>query len=224
MTGDVGAGTLRLVGLMIGKDLRLEWRTREIMTTMGLLALLLVIILAAAGSVAASAPVAMWVTYSFAASIGLGRTFAAERDHLAALRLAPVDRGVIFASKALANWAVLTVVQIVSIPAFGALFTEAVWTRLPALALPLTLGGAGLAAAGTLFGGLVAQLRVRDALLPILMLPVVLPVLIAAVGATAGIIEGQPLVALRPQLQLLGAFDAMFAAVCLLLFDAIVDE
>lgn len=216
---------MRLLWLMLGKDLRLEWRSREIVTTMGLLALLLVIILAAAGTdTAASAPAAMWVTYAFAASIGLGRTFAAERDDLAALRLAPVDRGMIFASKALANWAVLTVVQVASIPAFGALFTEAIWMRLPALALPLALGGAGLAAAGTLFGGLVAQTRLRDAFLPILMLPVILPVLIAAVGATAGIIDGQPLGTLRPQLQLLGAFDMLFAASSLLLFDAIVDE
>lgn len=224
MTANAGAGTLRLIGLMLGKDLRLEWRTREIVISMALLALLLVIVLAAAESAAVSAPVAMWVTYAFTASIGLGRTFATERDHLAALRLAPVDRGVIFASKALANWTVLTVVQIVSIPVFGALFTESVWTRLPALSLPLILGGAGLAAAGTLFGGLVAQLRLRDALLPILMLPVVLRVLSAAVGPTAGIIEGLPLVALRPQLQLLGAFDMLFAASSVLLFDAIIDE
>ncbi len=215
---------MRLVRLMLGKDLRLEWRTREMLTTMGLLALLLVIVLAAAGAGAAAAPAAMWIAYAFAASVGLGRTFAAERDHLAALRLAPVDRGVIFASKTLANWAVITVVQVISIPIFGALFTETIWARLPALALPLALGGAGLAAAGTLYGALITQTRLRDALVPVLMLPVILPALIAAIGATAGILNGQTLSALRPQLQLLGAFDMFFVASSVLLFDALIDE
>jgi heme exporter protein B len=210
--------------LMLLKDLRVEWRTREITTSMGLLTLLVVIILGASRSDPTFAPAAMWITYTFAAAVSLGRTFAPERDHLAALRLAPLDRGLIFASKALANWIVVTAVQVVSIPVFGALFTEAIWTRLPALVLPLVLGGAGLAAAGTLYSGLLAQARLREALLPILMLPVALPVLIAAVGATAGVIDGQPLAALRPQLQLLGAFDTLFLASSMLMFDAVIDE
>lgn len=215
---------MRQVRLMVGKDLRLEWRTREIVTTMGLLALLLVIVLGATGSDPEAAPVAMWITYAFGAALGFTRTFTLERDHLTALLLAPVDRGVIFVSKALANWLVLVVVQVISLPLFGALFTEAVWTRLPALVLPLGLGGVGLALVGTLYGGLIAQARLREALLPILMLPVILPVLVAAVGATAGILDGQPLSAVGPHLQLLGAFDMLFAATSLLLFDAIVEE
>ncbi len=215
---------MRLLRLMVGKDLRLEWRTREIATTMGLLALLLVITLGATRSDPASAPAAMWMTYAFGAALGFTRTFGPERDHLTALRLAPVDRGAIFASKALANWVLLTAVQIVSLPLFGALFTETIWASLPALALPLGLGGAGLAAVGTLYGGLIARTRLREVLLPILMLPVVLPVLIASVGATAGILDGQPLAAVGAQLQLLGAFDMLFAAASLLLFDAIIDE
>jgi heme exporter protein B len=215
---------MRLVRLMVGKDLRLEWRTREIVTTMGLLALLLVIVFGATRSDPEAAPVAMWITYAFGAALGFTRTFTLERDHLTALRLAPVDRGAIFASKALANWLLLTTVQVVSLPLFGALFTETIWAHLPALALPLGLGGAGLAAVGTLYGALIAQTRLREALLPILMLPVVLPALIAAVGATAGILDGQPLSAVAPQLQRLGDFEMLVAASGLLLFDVIVDE
>lgn len=215
---------MRLVRLMVGKDLRLEWRTREIVTTMGLLALLLVIVFGATRSDPEAAPVAMWITYAFGAALGFTRTFGPERDDLTALRLAPVDRGAIFASKALANWLLLTTVQVISLPLFGALFTETIWAHLPALALPLGLGGAGLAAVGTLYGALIAQTRLREALLPILMLPVTLPALIAAVGATAGILDGQPLSAVAPQLQLLGAFDMLVAASSLLLFDVIVDE
>lgn len=215
---------MRTIWLMVGKDLRLEWRTREIVTTVGLLAFLLVIVLGAARSDPEGAPAAMWVTYSFAATLGFTRTFALERDHLTALLMAPVDRGAIFAAKATANWLLLTVVQVVSLPVFGALFTEAVWTRLPSLALPVLLGGVGLSAAGTLFGGLIVQARLREALLPILMLPVTLPLLIAAVSATAGILDGLPLAAVGAQLQLLGAFDILFVTASVLLFDFVLEE
>lgn len=215
---------MRTVRLLVAKDLRLEWRSREIVTTMGLLALLLVIVLGATRSDPEAAPGAMWVTYAFAATLGFTRTFALERDHLTGLLLAPVDRSVIFVAKVLANWAALVVVQVVSLPVFGALFTEVIWTRLPALALPLALGGMGLAAVGTLFGGLIVQARLREALLPVLMLPVVLPVLIAAVSATAGILDGQPLSAVGAQLRLLGAFAILLGTASLLLFDYVLEE
>jgi heme exporter protein B len=166
----------------------------------------------------------MWVTYAFAATLGFTRTFALERDHLTALRLAPVDRGSVFLAKALANWLMLLVVQVISLPVFGALFTEAVWTRLPALAVPIVLGGVGLAATGTLFGGLIVQTRLREALLPILMLPVTLPLLIAAVSATSAILDGRPLAAVGAQLQLLGAFDILFLTMSWLLFDFVLEE
>lgn len=215
---------MKLLLLLVAKDLRLEWRTREIVTTVGLLAFLLVIVLGAARSDPESAPAAMWVTYAFAATLGFTRTFALERDHLTALRLAPVDRGSVFLAKALANWLMLLVVQGISLPVFGALFTEAVWTRLPALAVPIVLGGVGLAATGTLFGGLIVQTRLREALLPILMLPVTLPLLIAAVSATGAILDGRPLAAVGAQLQLLGAFDILFLTTSWLLFDFVLEE
>ncbi len=210
--------------LLAGKDLRIEWRSREIVISMGLMALLLVVVLAAAGAGAVSAPAAMWVTYAFGAALGFTRTFAIERDHLTALLLAPVDRALIYAAKGMTNWVALTVVQAASLPLFGALFTESIWTRLPALLPPLFLGGLALAVVGTLLGALITQARLREALLPILILPVVLPALVAAVGATAGILDGQPLSAVGVQLQLLGAFDMLFAATGLLLFDVLMGE
>ncbi len=215
---------MKAVLLLVLKDLRLEWRTREVITTVGLLAFLLVIVLGATRSDPEAAPAAMWVTYTFGATLGFTRTFALERNHLTALLLAPIDRSAIFLSKALANWLLLAAVQVMSLPVFGALFTETVWTRLPALAVPLVLGGVGLAAVGTLFGGLIVQTRLREALLPILMLPVTLPVLIAAVSATGGILDGQPLSAIGAQLKLLGAFAILFVTASLLLFEVVLEE
>lgn len=215
---------MRVVRLLVGKDLRLEWRGREIVSAMGLLALLLAIVFGATRSGPEAAPAAMWVTYAFGATLGFTRTFTLERDHLTALLLAPLDRGLIFAAKALTNWLGLVVVQVISLPLFGALFTETIWTRLPALALPMLLGGVGLAAVGTLFGGLIVQARLREALLPILMLPVVLPLIIAAVGATTGILDGLPLSAIGAQLQLLLVFDIIFVTASFLLFEYVVEE
>lgn len=210
--------------LLVAKDLRLEWRSREVVLSMGLVALLLVVVLAAARAEPGLAPAAMWVTYALGAAVGFARTFATERDPLAALLLAPLDRSQIYLAKALANWLALSVVQLISLPLFGALFTEAVGRRLPVLALPLLLGGAALAAVGTLFGALVVQTRLRDVLLPVLMLPVMLPALVAAVGATEGILEGLPLAAVGAYLRLLVAFDLLFVAAGVLLFDAVIGE
>jgi heme exporter protein B len=215
---------MRTALLLVAKDLRLEWRTREILTTAGLLAFLLVIVLGATRSDPDSAPAAMWVTFTFGAALGFTRTFALERDHLTALLLAPIDRSAIFVAKALANWLLLLVVQAMSIPVFGALFTERIWTRLPSLVLPLVLGGVGLASAGTLFAGLIVQTRLREALLPILMLPVTLPVLIASVSATGGILDGLPLSAVGAQLKLLGAFDILFITASVMLFEVVLEE
>jgi heme exporter protein B len=215
---------VRTLWLLVAKDLRLEWRTREITTAVGLLAFLLVVVLGAARSDQGAAPAAMWVTYAFAATLGFARTLALERDHATALRLAAVDGGAIFLAKALANWVWLVAVQVISLPAFGALFTETVWTRLWPLVLPIVLGGVGLSAAGTLFGGLMVQTRLREALLPILMLPVTLPLLIAAVSATAAILDGAPIFAVGAQLQLMGAFDILVLTASWLLFDFVLEE
>jgi len=215
---------MSMVLLLVAKDLRLEWRSREIVISMGLVALLLVVVLAAARAEAALAPAAMWVTYTFGAAVGFARMFATERDPLTALLLAPVDRSLIYVAKALVNWLAISIVQLASLPLFGALFTETVWTHLPALALPLFLGGLSLAVVGTLFSALIVQTRLRDALLPLLMLPVMLPALIAAVGATTGILEAQPLTAVAVHLRLLVAFDMLFAAAGVLLFEVLISE
>jgi ABC-type transport system involved in cytochrome c biogenesis permease component len=210
--------------LLVAKDLRVEWRTRELASAMALLALLLVVVLAALGGSPGTTAVAMWVTYTFAATLGFARLFALERDHLTALRLAPVDGGAVVLAKALASWTVLAAVQVISLPAFAVLFSEAVWRHAVRLAPVLGLAGAGLAAAGALVGGLVTLARLREALLPVLLLPVTLPVLAAATTATARVLEGAPLPVVAPQLQLLGAFAMLFAAASVLLFDHLVEE
>jgi heme exporter protein B len=216
--------TLRALGILLVKDTRLEWRTREILTAMVMLSMLFIVIASAVRPDPGAAPGVMWMTYAFGAALGFGRAFAWEHDDMAALRLAPVDPGVIFLAKTALNWGLLLVVQAVSIPVIAALLSPAVWARLAVVSVPLVLGALALAATGTLLGALLRQARVREVLLPVLLLPLVLPAVIAAVTATAGVLDGGGLRAISPQLQLLGAFDILALTAGVMLFDVMLEE
>lgn len=215
---------MRALVILIVKDARIEWRTREIATVTVMLSVLFVVVAAAVRPDPVAAPSVMWMTYAFGASLGFGRTFAWERDDMTALRLAPVDPAVIFVAKTAVNWVVLLAVQAVSLPLIAALLSPALWARLAIVAVPLVLGALALAATGTLLGALLRQARVREVLLPVLLLPLVLPAVVAAVTATNSILEGAGLWAVGPQLQLLGAFDILALTAGVVLFEALVEE
>jgi heme exporter protein B len=215
---------VRMLAILVVKDARIEWRTREILTMMVMLTMLFVVVAAAVRPDPDAAPSVMWMTYAFAAALGFGRAFAWERDDMSALRLAPVDPGVIFVAKTALNWAVLLAVQAVSLPLIAALLAPGVWAHLSAVAVPLVLGALALAATGTLLGALLRQARVREVLLPVLLLPLALPAVVAGVTATAAVLDGGGLRAVGPQLQLLGAFDILALAAGVVLFDAILEE
>jgi heme exporter protein B len=212
------------VWMLLAKDLRVEWRTREITTAMILLSVLFAIVAGTVRPDAAAAPAVMWMTYAFGSALGFARALAWEREDIAALRLAPVDPAAIFLAKTTANWLLLVVMQVVTVPLVAAMFAPAVWSHAVRLGAPLGLGGLALAATGTLLGALLLQARLREILLPLLMLPLALPAVIASVGATIGILDGLPLAAVLPQLQLLGAFDILIVTSGVLLFNAILDE
>jgi heme exporter protein B len=143
---------------------------------------------------------------------------------MTALRLAPVDPGVIFAAKTALNWLVLLAVQAASVPLVAALLSARVWDRFAAVSVPLALGALALAATGTLLGAVLHRARLREVLLPMLLLPLALPAVVAAVTATAEILDGAGLRAASPQLQLLGAFDILALAAGVVLFDAVLEE
>jgi heme exporter protein B len=160
----------------------------------------------------------------FAALLGLNRAFALEleNDALAGLALAPADRGWIFLGKALANVMLIFGVQLVTAAAFGLAFDVPVLERAAPLAAVLALGALGLAAAGTLFGAVAVRTRFRELVLPLLLLPLLVPVLIAAVRATAGLLETG---AIPPApLRLLLVADAVFWIASYVLFEFVLDE
>jgi heme exporter protein B len=169
----------------------------------------------------------LWVTVLFAGLIGFARTFEVDREEGAvdALLLAPVDRSALFAAKAAANLVFVTLLEALLVPAFALLFSIPAGTSWGALVLVLLLADAGFAAIGTLFSSLSAQTRSSELILPVLALPALVPVFIAAVELTARIFLGFPATAVAGTgwFVLLCAFDVIFLVVGALAFEYTLD-
>ena len=214
---------------IVWKDLTAERRSRELLSAMLVFALLVILSFNFAldldpktrGSVASGV---LWVTFIFAGTLGLNRSMATEKDRgcLDGLLLAPIDRSAIYFGKAIANLAFMLIVEAIVFPLYSVLYNVNLF--LPGLLLTVFLGSVGYVAVGTLLSSMAVQARTRDMLLPILLFPVALPVLIAAVKASAGYLGGLPLEEITPWLNLLVVYDVVFIAVAFMVFDFIVEE
>lgn len=220
---------LRAVGALLWKDFITEWRSRESLSAMLVFALLVILIfnfaleldLRARESLSAGI---LWTTFIFSGTIGLNRSLAVEKDRgcLDGLLLAPVDRSVIFFGKALGNLIFMLLVAAIVLPVFSFLYGIQVFQ--PGFLLVVLLGSIGYAAVGTLLATMVVQVRTRDILLPILLFPLTLPVIIAAVKASQGFIQLQPWVEFSIWVNILVAYDLIFIAAAFMLFDFILEE
>src|SRR5215212_5826644 len=203
------------------KDLLAEARTREVVTASLVFSLMVLVLFNFAfdlrvENAQAVAPGVLWVTFTFAGVLALGRAFAREQDRgtLEGLLLSPVDRGALYLAKLLANATFMLVVEAISLPAFVGLFNrELDWPLAIAVVLLGTLGFAGL---GTLLAAMAASTRAREVMLPLLLFPLSVPVLIATVKATGQALGGGD--EGHPWLGLLAAFDAIFLAISFLVF------
>jgi heme exporter protein B len=218
---------LEQVIAILWKDVRSEWRSKQMWTGMGLFAILVLVIFNFAFDLrvdnkAAVAPGALWVAFVFASMLGLGRTIAVEREKgtMDRLLLCPVDRKAVYLAKLLGNMLFIGVVEIVALPIFAVLFDVPLFFG-PLLPIVL-LGTLGIAAVGTLFAAMAAATRARELLLPILVFPLIVPVVIAAVRATGTLLV--PAANEPPWLGLMAAFDVIFLSVSMLTFEYIVDE
>jgi heme exporter protein B len=215
--------------LVVDKDLRSELRARSFLqAALSFAATAVLVFSFALGPERAQlrlvAPGLLWVAASFAAVFALGRSFAAERDAgtLEGLLLFPVPREALFLGKTLANLAMLLPLTAAALLLMFLLYgLPAPVSPLPLIAV-LVLGSAGLSTAGTFYGALSAQLSVREAFLPILVLPVVVPLIVTASRATAAALTGiGPGV---PWVSLLAAFDAVLLAATAALFRHVVES
>ena len=219
----------RVIASIIWKDLTVELRSRELLTAMLVFALLVVLIFNFALELDAKnrtgvTPGILWVTFTFAGTLGLNRSMAIEKDRgcLDGLLLVPVDRSAIYFGKFISNLAFMVIVEIIILPVYSALYNVNLFH--PGLLLVILLGSIGYMAVGTLLAAMSVQTRTRDVLLPILLFPVVVPVLVAAVKSSGGFLQGSELAEILPWLNLLIAYDVIFIAIALMLFDYIVEE
>jgi heme exporter protein B len=220
------------VSALIRKDLRLELRTPEAVPAMVLFSLSTFVLFHFAldqrevsGGLAAGI---LWVTLLFAAILGINRLFVAEREDggFDGFLLAPVDRTALFLAKAIVLFGFLVALQVVAVPAFAILLLEpSPAPGLPELIGMLLLADAGIAAVGTLVGALAVQTRAREVIVPLLALPLMIPVVIAAargiaplwLEAGAAAVEGRwPLI--------LGLYDLVFGLLAYAVFDYLLDE
>ncbi len=220
---------LRQVSTLLWKDLLAELRTRELLGGMAVFALLVLLIFNFAfdlriDNVGGVAPGVLWVAFTFAGILGLGRSFVLEKDRgaLDGLLVAPIDRGAIYLAKFLGNVLFMAVVEAIILPVFIAFFNFGITT--PELALIIFLGSAGFAAVGTLFSAMAANTRAREVMLPILIFPISVPVVIASVEATALALGGGAFADHLQWLGLLAAFDLIFGILCFAVFDYVVEE
>jgi heme exporter protein B len=219
----------RALGAILWKDVIAEWRSRELLSAMLVFALLVMLIfnfsleLNPRERQEVTAGV-LWVTFAFAGTLGLNRSMAVEKDRgsLDGLLLAPVDRSAIYFGKALSNLLFMFLVEAISLPVYSILYNTNLF--IPGLLLVIALGSVGYVAVGTLLATMTVQTRSRELLLPVLLFPIVVPVLIAAVRASSGFLNGLEMDFIWPSLNLLIAFDVIFIALAYMLYDFVIQE
>jgi heme exporter protein B len=220
---------INTIGAIVWKDLAAELRSRELLSAMLVFALLVILIFNFAIELQPSlratiTPGVLWVTFAFAGTLGLNRSMAVEKDRgcLDGLLLAPVDRSAIYFGKALSNLAFMLIVEVIVLPVYGVLYNTNLFN--PGLLLVILLGSVGYVAVGTLLSSMAVQTRTRDVLLPILLFPVIVPVLLAAVKASGGFLQSLPMNEIWPWLNILIVYDVVFTAVAFMVFDFVVEE
>ena len=221
---------LRKILAIVIKDVSAELRTREMVSSMLVFSLLVILIFNFAFDLRADnqrtlAPGVLWVAIAFGGMLGLSRSFIVEMDRgsIEGLLLAPMDRSAIYLGKMLGNVLFMLGVEIIILPIFVVLFNLSVGDLLP-LAGIMVLGTIGFAGVGTLFSAMVVHTRAREVLLPVLLFPVVIPVMLSAVRLTAAVLDGLPMAEMQNWLSLLIAFDAIFLALSVILFDYVMEE
>jgi heme exporter protein B len=216
--------------VLLGKELRTEFRSRELLTTTVVFILTIVMLFSFTFQPSGSesrrfGPGLLWLAILFAASLMLQPGFLREQnnDTLSALRLSVSDPFSIFLAKLIANTIFLLLTEMLLLPIFAVLFNVHILAVFPQLVLVFFLGSVGVAVPGTAFSAISAQARMRELLLPLLLLPLLTPVLIASTEATAALLDVKP--ALQGNwLGFLTGFDVVFLTALWLFGEYLLEE
>jgi heme exporter protein B len=218
----------RSAGAILWKDLVAELRSKEVLSAMLVFSLIVVVVFNFAVELRLdlareTAIGFLWITILFAGMLGLNRSLAREKDRgcLDGLLLAPMVRGMIFVGKMLGNVIFILAIEIAVVPLFILLFDVAFYQ--PLLLLVILLGTIGFAGVGTLLSAMAIHTRARDVMLPIILLPVTIPLVLAAVRASRVVVDGMA-DQFWPWAGMLIAFDMVLITISYLTFDYIVEE
>jgi heme exporter protein B len=215
---------------LLGKELRTEFRSRELLTTTVVFILTVVVLFSFTFDPTSSesrrfGPGLLWLAFLFAASLMLQPCFLREQnnDTLSALRLSVSDPFAIFLAKLIANTFFLLLTEMLMLPVFAVLYNVHILSVIPQLVFVFFLGSLGVAIPGTAFSAISAQARMRELMLPLLLLPLLTPVLIASTEATAALLDTSPELR-RDWLGFLAAFDVVFLTALWLFGEYLLEE
>lgn len=227
--------TFQQYKMLLRKDLQQEFRTHDMVVSMGLFALLVIIVYGAAlAQTAASLDIVrmsgglIWALVVFTSLLGLNRSFSHEKEQgcLEGILLVPLDRSVVYLAKATSNFLFLLAVEIIAVPLFVFFFmtTEAFSDSFLFLVFPLLLGTVGIAGIGTMLSTITVNTRGKDVMLAVLFIPLIYPLLYACVTATTAAICGGEfwMDSYTIPLVMAAGYDVVMLALCWVLYDFII--
>lgn len=220
---------------LLGKDFTMEFRTKEMLTSMGVYGVLVLLVFGAALAMTSAgfdvtqmASGLIWVLVVFTSLLGLNRSFSHEKEDgaIEGLLLVPMDRSLVFLAKTTTNLVLLLVVEAIVIPLFFFFFLSgaALPSTVAWIIAPLVVGSIGVAGVGTLLSTITINTRSRDVLLAIMFIPVIFPLLYACVGATSqaflGMADG--MYGFLSALALAAGYDAIMIVASWALYDFVI--
>ena len=221
----------RSIIAIIKKDLILELRTKEALSSMFIFALLVIVIFnfafeASREEVLLFGPGILWVAFIFAGTIGLNHAFTIEKENscLYGIMITPIDRGAIYLGKLISNAIFMLLMEIFILPFFSLLFNIPLLFILPKLLLLNIVGTIGFSSVGTILSAIAANTRMREVLLPILLFPVIVPLLIGVVEGTSILLRNLEMGGYYNWLKILVVFDTVFIVVSYWIFDQVLEE
>jgi heme exporter protein B len=222
---------LKTVGVLLAKDLLIEWRTRARLNALIFFALATLLLFSFAVGpdtkvLARNAGGYLWLALLFSSVLALGESFRVEQENLTldGLRLAPADARAIFLSKALGNALLLMLLGAILIPVMVALYGVNVAMGMGSFAATVTLGCMAISAPGTVYSAIASNARARDVLLPLLLFPLIIPALLAAAKATSLVLQGDPMNQLGSWYGLLIGFNLIYWGLGFLLFPRVIED
>ena len=237
MSGASNMSMGRHYRILLRKDLRREFRTREMLSSMGLYALLVIIVFGAALAltargidIASLGGGLIWVLIVFTSLLGLARSFAYEKDQrcIEGVLLVPMDRSVIFLSKATANFLFMLIVEVIAVLLFVFFFMTGIpmAPTFPCIVAPLLLGTIGMAGIGTMLATITMHTRSADVLLAVLFVPIIFPLLYACTTATTAAIMGAAawMELFTIPLIIAAGYDIIMLLVCWVLYDFVISS